>query len=74
MSSKLAIKGTTEEIDLPRGAPIPREGDILHLILRGKKKSITYEVYLIEHTFDFNMALPIGNTLITLVPIKTKVD
>lgn len=73
MSAKLIVKGSKNTpTELPRGAAIPKEGDVVNIILRGEKKEKAYEVYLIEHNFDFNLALPVGNTLITLVPLKLK--
>ncbi len=72
MSAKLKIKGGTDLIELPRGAVIPRESDILHVTARGSKEEKTYTVYTVEHTFDFNSSLPIGQTLITLEEVKPK--
>jgi len=70
MGTKLTIKGKKDIIDLPRGAVIPREGDSVVVTLKGEKKERLCQVYLVEHTFDFNSALPLGNTEITLKEIK----
>lgn len=72
MSAKIQIKGSTDLIELPRGAVIPREGDILHITPRTSKEEKTYTVYTVEHTFDFNLAFPIGQTLITLEEVKQR--
>lgn len=70
MGSKMIVKGTDEEIDLIRGATIPRQGDVLHIILKGQTEQKSYTVYLVEHTFNFGLQMPIGNTLITLEEIQ----
>jgi len=72
MGIKLTIKGKRDNIDLPRGATIPRQGDSVVVTLKGKKKERIYTVHLIEHTFDFNTALPLGSTEITLAEVKPK--
>jgi len=72
MGTKLTIKGKKDIVDLPRGAVIPREGDSVVVTLKGEKKERLCQVYLVEHTFDFNSALPLGNTEITLKEIKPK--
>lgn len=72
MSTKLQIKGKKEQIDLARGSSTPKEGDILHLILKGEKKERTYIVYTIEHTIDFNSMLPISQTVVTVEEVKAK--
>lgn len=72
MGTKLTIKGKRDVIDLPRGAVIPREGDSVIVTLKGEKKERICTVYLIEHTYNFNTALPLGNTVITLKEIKSK--
>lgn len=72
MGTKLTIKGKRDIVDLPRGAVIPREGDSVVVTLKGEKKERLCQVYLVEHTFDFNLALPLGNTEITLKEIKPK--
>ncbi|KKN13482.1 hypothetical protein LCGC14_1005760 [marine sediment metagenome] len=72
MGTKITFKGKSEIIDLPRGAAIPREGDVVRVTKRREKKEKSYTVYLVEHTFDFNLSLPIGSTLITLEEIKNK--
>ncbi len=70
MGTKLTIKGKKDIIDLPRGAVIPKEGDSVVVTLKGEKKERLYVVHLIEHTYDFNLALPIGSTEITLSQVK----
>ena len=71
MGAKLTIKGSKNTpTELPRGATVPKEGDVVYITLRGEKTEKAYSVYLIEHTFDFNLALPVGSTLITLSPLK----
>ena len=70
MGTRLIIKGKKDIIDLPRGAVIPREGDSVVVTLKGEKKERLCLVHLIEHTYDFNSALPIGNTEITLSQVK----
>ena len=35
-------------------------------------KEKTYTVYTVEHTFDFNLQLAVGQTLITLEEVKQK--
>ncbi len=70
MGTRLIIKGKKGITDLPRGAVIPREGDSVIITLKGEKKERLYLVYLIEHTYDFNLVLPIGNTEITLSEVK----
>jgi len=70
MGTRLTIKGKKDIIDLPRGAVIPREGDSVVVTLKGEKKERLCLVHLIEHTYDFNSALPIGNTVITLSQVK----
>ncbi len=72
MGTKLTIKGKKNHIDLPRGSIIPREGDSVVVTLKGEKKERICTVHLVEHTFDFNTVLPIGNTEITLTEIKRK--
>ena len=72
MGTKITIKGKKASIDLPRGATIPREGDSVVLTIKGEKKERIYTVHLVEHTFDFNTVLPIGNTEITLAEVKPK--
>ncbi len=72
MGTKLTIKGKRDGIDLPRGATIPRAGDSVVLTIKGEKKGRIYTVHLVEHTFDFNTVLPIGNTEITLEEVKPK--
>ena len=72
MGTRIRIKGRKDTIDLPRGASIPREGDSVVVTLRGEKKERVCTVYLIEHTYDFNTALPIGTTEITLEEVKPK--
>jgi len=71
MGTKLTIKGKKAIIDLPRGAVIPREGDSVVITLKGEKKERVCLVHLVEHTFDFNSVLPLGNTEITLAEIKS---
>ncbi len=70
MGTRLKIKD--QVIELPRGASIPKEGDIIYLILRGQKDEKLYTVDLIEHEYNFNMALPIGSQTITLKEVKQK--
>jgi hypothetical protein len=70
MGTKILIKGTEEFIDLPRGSAIPREGETIILIRRGQREEKLYSSYLVEHKFDFNSALPISNTLITVEEIN----
>lgn len=72
MSTKLQIKGSTDLIELPRGAVVPKEGDILHITPRRSKDEKTYTVYTVEHTFDFNLAFTVGQTLITLEEVKQR--
>jgi len=72
MGTKLTIKGKRDIIDLPRGAVIPREGDSVVVTLKGEKKERICTVHLIEHTYNFNIALPLGNTEITLKEVKLK--
>lgn len=67
----IKLKIGKHEIDLVRGSSVPREGDSLAITLKGEKKEKTYTVYLIEHTFDFNQAVTLGSTLITLKEVKT---
>ena len=71
MGTKLTIKGKKDIIDLPRGVVIPREGDSVVVTLKGEKKERVCLVHLVEHTFDFNLILPLGNTEITLAEIKS---
>ena len=70
MGTKIKIKDNDGIIDLARGAAVPRLGDIVHLTLKGTKDEKTYTVYNVEHVFDFNMALAIGNTTVTLEALK----
>ena len=72
MGTKLQIKGSKDPIDLPRGASIPSGGDVVFLTLKGEKKQKVYTIYLIEHTYDLNTALPIGNCTITLEEVKAE--
>lgn len=67
MSTKLIIGKTT--LDLPRGAVIPREGDIVRLTLRTETKEKIYAVHLVEHVFNFN-GTTLPNTEITLKQVK----
>ena len=66
MGTKLIIG--KESLDLPRGAVIPREGDILRIALKGKKEKL-YSVTLIEHVLDFNTT-KIPYSEITLKEVK----
>lgn len=68
MGIKLIID--TTEIELPRGSQLPREGDIFHLKLKGTRDETTYIVYSVEHVYDFNMAIPIGQTRVTLKSVN----
>jgi hypothetical protein len=70
MGIKLLIKGTNTPIDLQRVSTVPREGDTVILTLKGEKKEKLYTVWLVEHTFDLNMAVNFGNTVITLEEVK----
>ena len=70
MGTKLLVGKTS--IELPRGAVIPREGDVLRITLKTEKKEKIYAIDLIETTYNFNTAFPIGNTEITLKEIKEK--
>jgi hypothetical protein len=73
MGTQLVIKGKEKDpFDLPRGATVPREGDSLRLILKGETKESLYTVYLIEHAFDLNSRLAIGQTTITLEKVKAQ--
>lgn len=68
MGIKLIID--TTEIELPRGSQLPREGDIFHVKLKGVREESTYIVYSIEHIYDFNMSIPIGQNRVTLKPVS----
>ena len=70
MGTKLKIG--KEEIEMPRGVIIPREGDVIFATLKGQTKEKVYTVDQVEITYNFNMALPIGNTIITLKEPKEK--
>lgn len=70
MGTKLKIGKTL--IEMPRGAVIPREGDIIFATLKSETKEKVYVVDQVEITYDFNSALPIGNTVITLKEVKEK--
>jgi len=72
MGTKITIKGKKDIIELPRGGVIPREGDSIVITLRGEKKERVCIVHLIEHIYDFNSPLPIGQTTITLEEVKSK--
>lgn len=72
MGTKLKIKGNNQVIELPRGASIPRDGDVVYITLRGEKDERLYTVDLVEHEFNFNMALPVGQCIITLKEVKPK--
>ena len=69
MGAKIQIRGTDEFIDVPRGSAIPREGETLVIIRRGQREEKLYVIYSVEHHFDFNSALPINNTIITVEEI-----
>ena len=66
MGIKLIVKD--QKIDLPRGAVVPREGDVIAITLRGEKQERLYTVSLVEHIMDFNI-LSTGITNITLKEI-----
>ena len=72
MGTKLKIKGSSQVIELPRGASIPKEGDVVYITIRGEKDEKLYTVDLVEHEYNFNMALPIGTCYITLKEVKAK--
>ena len=72
MGTKIKIKGSENLVDLPRGASIPKDGDVVLLTLKGEKEEKMYSVYLIEHTYNLNTALPIGTCTITLEELKPK--
>lgn len=74
MSTRLKIKGSDSPIDLPRGASIPSGSDVIFLTLRGEKEEKAYTIYLIEHTYNLNTALPIGICTITLEEVKAETD
>ena len=69
MSTKLKIGDVL--VELPRGAPVPKNGDVLYIKLKGDSDEKGYTVDLVEHEFDFNMPVPIGITTITLQPIRS---
>ncbi len=71
MSIKLKVKGSKDEIELPRGSTGLSEGDIVYLTPRGEKETL-YIVGLVEHFIDLNNRIPIPNTIVTLDVIKPK--
>lgn len=73
MGIKLIVKDNPKiQFDLIRGAQIPREGDVVRLVPRGKKQEKQYMVYLVDHLFDLNKTYSSGNTTIFLEEIKKK--
>ena len=70
MGTKIRIEGAEKEIELPRGASIPKVNDIVYVTLKGENEEKVYYVDLVEHVFDLNLIVPFGVSTITLKEAK----
>jgi hypothetical protein len=68
MGTKFVIDD--EEVDIPRGINIPKEGEILLIKQRGEKESQTYIVDSVSHKIDFTLNIALSKTLINLKVIE----
>ena len=74
MGAKIQIKGTDQIVDVPRGSAIPKQGETLVIIQKGTQEEVLYQVYLVEHTLDFNNRMGIINTLITVEELNAPTE
>ncbi len=70
MSTKIKIKNSGEEFEVPRGSSVPREGETLVITEKDGITESLYQVYMVEHMMNKNSRMPIINTLITVDEIK----